>query len=168
MKKQRRLGLTIVLMGAVSVVCLPIILPVVAVLQILHYRRMRAAARKFACLSCGSYLGSEAIRLADEAWQRYFSDKRAHNPDVRFRTGIPRIVRQFRAICPHCGARYDFVVGEKTSSRSVMTAGETRLPRTEKLMRPVRVIVGYATSPRACSARSSYHSSAAYVASRFV
>ena len=113
-KKQCWLGLAIVLMGAVSVVFLPVILPMVAVLHALDYRRMRAAARKFACLSCGSYLGGEVIRLADEAWRQYFSDKRASNPSIRFWTFKPRIVRHLRAICLHCRARYDFVGRERT------------------------------------------------------
>ena len=109
MKKQRWLGLTLVLMGAALLVFLPIILPVVGVLEALDQRRMRSAARNFACLSCGSCLGSEAIRLADEAWRQYFSDKRASNPRVYLRTAKLRIVRHLRAICPHCGARYEFI-----------------------------------------------------------
>jgi hypothetical protein len=111
MKEQRWLGLTIVLMLVVFAVCLPVIVPVVAVQHALYYWRMRAAARKFACLSCGSYLGSDAIRLADEAWSQHFSDLQAKNPGVRFRT---RIVRDLRAICPHCGARYGFLERERT------------------------------------------------------
>jgi hypothetical protein len=109
MKKQRWFGLAIGLMGAILVICLPVILPLVLVLQALDYRRMRSAARKFPCLSCGSHLGAEAIRLADEAWQQYFSNMRANNPTIRF-----RIVRHLRAICPRCGRRYDFVEPQRT------------------------------------------------------
>jgi hypothetical protein len=113
MKSQRWLGLQVVLIGAAFVVFLPVILPVVAVLHALEHRRMHAAARKFACLSCGSYLGGEAIRLADEAWRQSFADAQANNPGLRFRRK-PRIVRHLHAICPHCGARYEFARPEKT------------------------------------------------------
>jgi hypothetical protein len=114
MNKRRWLGLAIALMGAVLVICLPVILPVIAILQALYYWRMRAAAGKFTCLSCGSYLGSEAIRLADEAWTQFLSGKGANNPGVRFLRRKPRTVRHLRAICPLCGARYDFAERERT------------------------------------------------------
>ena len=114
MKKQRWLDLKIALVIIVLVVFLPVVLPVVAILAILDDRRMRAAARKFVCLSCGSYLGSEAIRLANEAWEQYFSKKRANNPGVRFQMERRRVVRHLRAICPYCGARYGFVERERT------------------------------------------------------
>ena len=113
MKKQRWLDLKIALAMIVLLVFLPVALPVAVVLTILDDRRMRAAARKFVCLSCGSNLGEEAIRLADEAWRLHFSETRANNPGVRFRIERRRIVRHLRAICPHCGARYGYVERER-------------------------------------------------------
>jgi hypothetical protein len=114
MKKQRWLDLKIALGMIVLLVLLPVALPVAVVLTILNDRRMRAAVRKFACLSCGSNLGEEAIRLADEAWRQHFSEARANNPGVRFRIERRRIVRHLRAICPHCGARYGYVERDRT------------------------------------------------------
>ncbi len=114
MKKQRWLGPAVGLMVAAFAICLPVILPVLAALEALYYRRMRAAARKFACLSCGKYLDSEAIRLANEAWLEYFSGKQVNNPNLRFRTSMRRTVRHLRAICPNCSRRYDYAERERT------------------------------------------------------
>ncbi len=115
MQKHRWLDdIKITLAMIVLLVILPVGLPVAAVLTILDDRRMRAAARKFVCLSCGSCLGGDAIRLADEAWRRDFSETRANYPGVRFQLERRRIVRHLRAICPHCGARYGYVERERT------------------------------------------------------
>jgi hypothetical protein len=115
MRKERWLGLQITLTFIVLLVFLPVVLPVLLVLETLDGRRMRAAARKFVCLSCGSGLGAEAIRLADQAWSQHFSDKRADSPGARFHMWRDRrMVRHLRAICPHCGARYGYVERERT------------------------------------------------------
>jgi hypothetical protein len=108
MKKRRWFDLAFVLFAVVFVVLLPVILPAIAILDALDTRRMRAAARKFACLSCGSYLGDEAIRLAEEAWRQDMSEKHANDPGLRLLRRSPRIVRHLFAICPRCGARYGY------------------------------------------------------------
>ncbi len=115
MKKRRWLDdIKIALAMIVLLVFLPVALPVAAVLTLLDDRRMRAAARRFVCLSCGSNHGEEAIRLAGEAWRQHYSEMRANNPNVRFRIERRRIVRHLRAICPRCGARYGYVERERT------------------------------------------------------
>ncbi len=115
MKKERWLGLQITLAFIVLLVSLPVALPVVLVLATLDGRRMRATARKFVCLSCGSCLGAEATQLADKAWERRLSERLANNHGVRLHIlRERRIVRPFCAICPHCGARYGYVERDRT------------------------------------------------------
>jgi hypothetical protein len=108
MQKPRWFYLGFVLFAIVFVVLLPVILPAIAILDAIDRWRMRAAARKFACLACGSYIGGEAIRLGEEAWQQSVRDRQAHRPGVRYLRRAPRTVRHLYAICPRCGARYDY------------------------------------------------------------
>ncbi|MEJ2117354.1 MAG: hypothetical protein P8Y36_05385, partial [Alphaproteobacteria bacterium] len=107
-------GLTTVLAGILLVVFLPVILPVVAVSQWLSQWRMRAAARIFACPACGAVIGVEAIRLAEEAWGSHMAELQGRNPGIRIRRTPQRITRHLHVICPHCGARYQFIEREKT------------------------------------------------------
>jgi hypothetical protein len=114
MKRRRWFDLAFALFAVFSVILLPVILPVVAILHALDHRRMRAAASKFACLSCGSILGGEALRLAGEAWRRDMSGVEAQNPGALSLRRSSRIVRHLYAICPRCGARYDYIYRERT------------------------------------------------------
>jgi hypothetical protein len=93
----------------VLVVFLPVIIPVVALLDHIYRKRLRAAACAFACLSCGGILGLEAIRLADAQWEEHLRDLREKYPSIRF-----RLVRHVHAICPGCGVRYAFLERERT------------------------------------------------------
>lgn len=67
--------------------------------------RMRERARKFLCLTCGRKLGYEATRLANKEWRRY---ERERSPDWPPATSFP-FPRIVHAICPHCGARYEYI-----------------------------------------------------------
>jgi hypothetical protein len=82
-------------LAIVLLVFLPVIIPVVALLDRAYRRRLRAAACAFACLSCGGILGLEAIRLADAAWDEHLRDLREKYPSIRF-----RLVRHVQAILP--------------------------------------------------------------------
>lgn len=108
MSKRHWQGFGIALLGIALIAALPLILPAAAVLHSLDCWRMRGAARRFTCLSCGTRLGREAIRLADDAWARELAERQAASPGALFRHGLARIIRHLYAICPHCGARYDF------------------------------------------------------------
>lgn len=101
-------GLAVTLFGILFVVCLPAIIPALAVSQWRDDRRLRAAARVFACLDCGAVIGDKAIRLAEAAWSQHRACMHAENSGVLFKHSRRRIVRRLHAICPRCGARYRF------------------------------------------------------------
>jgi hypothetical protein len=98
-----------IFLAIVLLVFLPVIIPVVALLDRAYRKRMRAAAGAFACLSCGGILGLESIRLADAQWDEHLRELREKYPSTRF-----RLVRHVRAICPACGVRYAFLERERT------------------------------------------------------
>jgi len=106
-------GIAIIFLAIALVVFLPVIFPVVALLDRAYLKRMRAAAGAFTCLSCGSILGLESIRLADGAWSEHLRGLEAKYPWTRF-----RLVRHVHAICPACGARYTFLERERTFVRT--------------------------------------------------
>jgi len=98
-----------IFLAIVLLVFLPVIIPVVALLDRAYRKRLRAAACAFACLSCGGILGLESIRLADAEWDERLRELREKYPSTRF-----RLVRHVRAICPACGVRYAFSERERT------------------------------------------------------
>jgi hypothetical protein len=109
----------------VLMVFLPVIIPVVALLDRAYRKRLRAAAGVFACLSCGRILGLESIRLADAAWDEHMRDLRAKYPSTRF-----RLVRHVHAICLGCGVHYAFLEHERTF---VQTGADSSLSATDEV-----------------------------------
>src|SRR5215470_17344178 len=101
-----------IFLAIVLVMFLPVIIPVVALLDCVYRKRLRATACAFACLSCGGILGLESIRLADATWDEHMRELRAKYPSTRF-----RLVRHLHAICPACGVRYTFLEHERTFVR---------------------------------------------------
>lgn len=85
-------------------VALPVIVPIAVVSQLLHVRRLRAAAQKSRCPVCGGTLGAAALALADAAWRAYVIELHRLSPGVKL-----RLIRWYHAICPACGQqlRYD-------------------------------------------------------------
>ena len=82
---------------------LPVILPVVAVLEARDRRRRVRAAVAFACVRCGQILGREGLARGDAAWaEHFFALQRAH-PHSKL-----RVVRDVYAVCPRCDARYGY------------------------------------------------------------
>jgi len=98
-----------IFLAIVLLVFLPVIIPVVALLDRAYRKQLRAAACAFACLSCGGILGLESIRFADAQWDEHLRELREKYPSTRF-----RLVRHVRAICPACGVRYAFSERERT------------------------------------------------------
>lgn len=97
------LGLLILVVATVLILSLPVLLPVVAVLEARDRRRLRAAADAFACLECGEILGLAALERADADWAGHLARLHREHPGCRF-----RLVRDVHAVCTRCGARYRF------------------------------------------------------------
>jgi hypothetical protein len=71
-----------------------------------HYleeHRLRAAAKRAACPSCGAILGVEALHPADDYRRARVAELHRSHPGVRF-----RLVRIVRAICGNCGTMLSF------------------------------------------------------------
>ena len=92
-----------------TVLLLPLLIPAAVVVSIVNDRRVRNAAKAFACSNCGNALGTMAVKLADEAWTERMRTFWHNHPGVRYRT-----VRDLHAICPTCGTRYKFIESERT------------------------------------------------------
>ncbi len=80
---------------------LPVILPLLALTQAIDERRKRMAASGQDCVICGARLGTAAITLGDAAW-------RAQMAAEPYQGGYRRIVRRLHALCPGCGAHYEW------------------------------------------------------------
>jgi hypothetical protein len=105
--------------GIVFVILLPVLLPVALFLHSRDQKRMRALAEIFACLSCGRTLGADSFKLSDEAWANYLAELN-HGADTTQpardwnKFHIPRLVKEYDAICPNCGTYHAYVPKERT------------------------------------------------------
>jgi hypothetical protein len=108
--------LVLVLFSVAFVALLPFILlfilPVAAVQTQLRTRRILKLASEFACVVCGTQLGAEAVRLADERCAKTIADLQARSPGIRF-----RLVRDIHAICPSCGCEYLYLDTDRSLVR---------------------------------------------------
>jgi hypothetical protein len=111
---------TVTVLMVLLIVLLPVIIPLVGVSHSVYRKRLIAAARALACLSCGAVLGLESIRLADAACEEHMRELRAKHPAIRF-----RVVRHVHAICPVCGAQYTFLEREKAFVPVLLTRDRT-------------------------------------------
>jgi hypothetical protein len=107
---------TVIVSMVLLILLLPAIVPVVGLSHRLYRKRLRAAARALACLSCGVVLGLESVRLADAAWDGHMRELRAKHPTIRF-----RVVRRVHAICPECDAHYTFLERDRASVLASMS-----------------------------------------------
>jgi hypothetical protein len=94
-----------VTLAVIAVILSPILLPIALWLDARDQKRMRALIDTFPCLKCGEVLGAEALRLAGESWSAYLAGLRDEDDGRVIRR---RIVRNFDAICPHCGSYHTF------------------------------------------------------------
>jgi hypothetical protein len=94
--------------GVLVIVLFPLYIPIVSYLVRRDEKRKLALAERFICPQCRQVLGAEALRLADERWAEHMTELHRRWPEaVRW-----RIVRTLDAICPHCGAQYQFAPKE--------------------------------------------------------
>lgn len=98
------LWLVVPVLMMVILFTLPIILPMVAVLQWRDERRLRAAVRHAACPACGALLGLAALDRAKKVQAEYLATFRLAHPYGI----IPRIPPPADAVCAVCGVECDF------------------------------------------------------------
>jgi hypothetical protein len=87
----------------------PLWIPLVFVWDAQYRRRLRLAAEAFRCSTCGSTLGTAAVRRADEQWEAYVRELVRKNPGIRL-----RMVRLVHAVCVSCGTPYKYDDQERT------------------------------------------------------
>lgn len=88
---------------ALLLFALPFILPFLVLDQKRTRRRQLFALSGRPCVVCSSSLDHRALELADAAWASRVAAMRAERPHV-----MPRLVRRLHAICPACGAEYEW------------------------------------------------------------
>lgn len=102
-------GLLVILALVAMGLLLPVLLPLVAMLDVIdRWRKMRAVER-FACVRCGRILGREGLQRGDEAWREHFTALHRRHPNA-----ILRVVRDVYAVCPRCGARHGYDEATRT------------------------------------------------------
>lgn len=92
-----------VLFAIFFLLILPVAFPIAMALHSRDRHRLRAAARTAACPGCGQTLGTAALDLADQEWQRQMDDFRSTQPGLRL-----RMVRDLDAICHNCRTQLSF------------------------------------------------------------
>jgi hypothetical protein len=114
----RRVNTAIAVITAIAGLILsPVLLPIALFLHSRDQKRMHVLAEIFACLSCGRILGADSLRLADEVWAVHLAElaRDYEGTGIRY-----RVVRNFDAICPHCGTYHKFMPKDRTFVRSII------------------------------------------------
>jgi hypothetical protein len=111
---------TVTVLIVLLIVLLPVIIPLAEWSHSVYRKRLIAAARSLACLSCGAVLGLESIRLADAACEERMRELRVKHPAIRF-----RVVQHIHAICPVCGAQYTFLERERALVPTLLAQDRT-------------------------------------------
>lgn len=87
--------------GAIAVLSLPVVIPVIVVRNTIDARYQKRIANSVSCEECGKVLGEAAIlesnRVVAEEWKQL----QAKRPGVKFRR-----IRRHHAICTECGQEY--------------------------------------------------------------
>jgi hypothetical protein len=95
----------LMLMAAAMALLLPVIIPAVAIMGWRDNARITRIARQTSCRNCGHMLGDAAIERGETAWRERMSELH-WRPEWGIRR---RIVRDVHAVCPSCGAAYEFI-----------------------------------------------------------
>lgn len=93
---------------ALLLIALPVILPFLVLDQRRTRRRQLLALAGQPCAVCGSSLDHRALELADATWASRVAAMRAEHPHAMF-----RLARRLHAVCPACGAEYEWVEARK-------------------------------------------------------
>jgi hypothetical protein len=110
--------IVLVLFAAMFLALLPLLLPIAIVQNRMRDRRILREVSQFVCVSCGTRLGVEALRLADERWRTIVADLHAKSPGMRF-----RLVRDVDAVCPCCGREYQYLDADRSLVPRAMANG---------------------------------------------
>jgi hypothetical protein len=109
---RRQLGrskIVFVFFSAMFLALWPLLLPVAMVQNRIRERRILQQVSQFVCIACGTRLGAEAMRLADERWRTIVADLHAKSPGMRF-----RLVRDIDAVCPCCCREYHYLDADRS------------------------------------------------------
>lgn len=94
-------------------VALVLSLPIIALVDLIQERKQIRRITKlvcgFICVSCGTRLGMEALRLGNERWAAIVSELQRQYPDTKL-----SLVRTIHAVCPHCGCEYRYRVADRS------------------------------------------------------
>ena len=82
---------------------LPVIVPFLVLDEKRTRRRQLLALARRPCAVCSSSLDCRALDLADATWTNWVAAMQAERPYVMF-----RLVRRLHAVCPACGAEYEW------------------------------------------------------------
>ena len=93
-------GLLVVTAVAALVLALPVLIVLLSMDQAITRRRQLAVLTSTGCIACGSPLNPDALDVADKVWR----SEHVELPGMRLR----RMIRRLHAICPACGARYEW------------------------------------------------------------
>jgi len=98
--KRGRFVITVLLLPVILSVAL-IFSPAAFLLDWMRTRRIKRTVCGFICISCGTQLGVEAIRLGNERWAALVSGFQAKQPNSRL-----KLIRDLQAVCPICSSEY--------------------------------------------------------------
>jgi hypothetical protein len=108
----RRIPIPLLLL--IIVIVFPVAIPIAIVLHMRDRLRMRAAAERTRCECCGAPLAIASLRRANTEWA-----KRAAALQHAWSIMRLRLIRRVWAICPACGAEYDYDTRADTFLRVV-------------------------------------------------
>lgn len=87
---------------------MPVLLPLGVIAHVRSQRRLKTLLGKSPCVSCGTLLGAESLRIADEHWAKEVQQRQAASPG----SIVGRMIRHVHAVCLHCGCEYTYLERE--------------------------------------------------------
>jgi hypothetical protein len=95
--------------GVIAVLSLPVVMPVMAVCNMIDARYQKRIANEVSCKRCGKLLGEAAIIESNRVVADEWKQMQAKHPGVKFRR-----IRRHHAICTECGQEYVYSNQGKT------------------------------------------------------
>ena len=98
-----------IVFGLIAVLSLPVVLPVMAIRNMIDARCQKRIANDISCEQCGKLLGEAAILESNRVVAQEWKQLQAKHPGVKFRR-----IRRHDAICTDCGQEYLYSSQGKT------------------------------------------------------